>query len=190
MEIFDQDLIISLAVLRSGGNILYPTDTIWGLGCDATNEKAVRKIFELKQRPVHKSMVILMAEVRSILQYVAHPHPNLATILDDFDSPTTVIYEGALNLAPSVINEDGSVAIRLVKDQFCRHLIKRLRKPIVSTSANLSGEPAPVNFAAISPTVKAAATYIVRHRQYEKQPAMPSRIVKIRPDGSLEIIRE
>ncbi|HEY0272844.1 MAG TPA: L-threonylcarbamoyladenylate synthase [Chitinophaga sp.] len=190
MEVFEQDLTAALAVLRAGGTILYPTDTIWGLGCDATNENAVRKIFDLKQRPAHKSLVLLLADVKAIFQYVAHPHPDLANILAGFDRPTTVIYDGALQLAPSAVNADGSVAIRLVQEPFCRHLVKRLRKPLVSTSANLSGQPSAATFAAIDPAVKAGVDYVVQYRRQDTTSAAPSRIVKIRPDGSLDMIRE
>lgn len=189
MEIFEQDIVASLGALRAGGTILYPTDTIWGLGCDATDENAVRKIFDLKQRPEHKSLVILLADVKSIFQYVAHPHPDLGDILASFDRPTTVIYDGALGLASSAVSADGSVAIRLVQEPFCRHLVKRLRKPLVSTSANLSGQPSAPTFRDIDPLIKTGADYTVQYRQDDNTPALPSRIVKIRPDGSLDVIR-
>ncbi|PUZ22830.1 threonylcarbamoyl-AMP synthase [Chitinophaga parva] len=189
VEVFEEDLVACLEALRAGGTILYPTDTIWGLGCDATDENAVRKIFDIKQRPAHKSLVVLLADVKSIFRYVAHPHPDLADILAAFDRPTTVIYDGALHLAPSVINADGSVAIRLVQEPFCRHLVKRLRKPLVSTSANLSGQPSAPTFADVSPEVKQGVDYIVNYRQTDTTPATPSRIVKIRENGELEVIR-
>ena len=190
MEIFEQDIVSSLTALRAGGTILYPTDTIWGLGCDATDENAVRKIFDLKQRPENKSLVVLLADVKSIFQYVAHPHPDLGNILAGFDRPTTVIYDGALQLAPSVVSADGSVAIRLVQEPFCRHLVKRLRKPLVSTSANLSGQPSAPTFHDVALQIKQGVDYAVQYRQNDTTPAQASRIVKIRADGSLDVIRE
>lgn len=187
---FENDVTAALGALRTGGVILYPTDTIWGIGCDATDEEAVKKVFALKQRPEKKSLVILLADVKDLLKYVAHPDPAIADLIASFDRPTTVIYEGALDLAPSVINEDGTVAIRLVQDPFCRHLVKRLRKPLVSTSANLSGQPSPAFYADIDPVVKNGVDYVVSYRQDDHTPRQPSRIVKLLKDGTLQIIRE
>jgi L-threonylcarbamoyladenylate synthase len=187
---FENDVTASLDALRKGGVILYPTDTIWGIGCDATDEAAVKRIFTLKQRPEQKSLVILMADVRDLLKYVANPHPDIADIIAGFDRPTTVIYEGALYLAPSVINEDGTVAIRIVQEPFCRHLIKRLRRPLVSTSANVSGQPSPASFADISPAIKSGVDYAVNYRQNDLTPSRPSRIIKMGKDGSVQVIRE
>lgn len=190
MEAFEKDITASLQVLRTGGLILYPTDTIWGIGCDATDEAAVSKIFALKERSESKSLVVLLADVRDLLQYVAHPHPDLANIIAGFERPTTVIYEGALGLAANVISEDGSIAIRIIKEPFCRHLVKRLRKPLVSTSANISGHPAPGMFSEVAPAIRSGVDYIVQYRQMEAAAHTASRIVKIRQDGSLDIIRE
>ena len=186
---FEEDLVQSLSVLRSGGIILYPTDTIWGLGCDATDEAAVKHIFDLKQRSESKSLVILVADVRDLVKYLSQPPPDIADTIAAFDRPTTVIYEGALHLAPNVIAEDGTVAIRVVKEPFCRHLIKRFRKPIVSTSANISGAPSPATFLDITDEIKQGADYTVGHRQHEIAIRQPSRIVRIQPDGKLEILR-
>lgn len=187
---FENDVTASLAALRTGGLILYPTDTIWGIGCDATDEEAVKKVFSLKQRPEKKSLVILLADVKDLLKYVANPDPAIADLIAGFERPTTVIYEGALDLAPSVINEDGTVAIRLVQDPFCRHLVKRLRKPLVSTSANLSGQPSPAFYADIDQAVKNGVDYVVSYRQEDNTPRQPSRIVKLLKDGTLHVIRE
>jgi L-threonylcarbamoyladenylate synthase len=187
---FENDVTASLEVLRNGGVILYPTDTIWGLGCDATDQTAVKKIFALKQRPEQKSLVILMADVRDLLKYVAHTPPDIADIIANFDRPTTVIYEGALDLAPNVINEDGTIAIRIVQEPFCRHLVKRLRKPLVSTSANVSGQPSPTSFADIDPVLKSGVDYAVNYRQNDLTPSRPSRIIKMMKDGSVQVIRE
>jgi L-threonylcarbamoyladenylate synthase len=190
MADFENDITASLRVLNAGGLILYPTDTIWGIGCDATNEAAVKEVFALKQREESKSLVVLLADVRDLLKYVANPHPGIADILEGFDRPTTVIYDGALGLAPSVVSQDGSVAIRIVHDTFCRHLVKRFRKPLVSTSANISGQPSPATFAAVSPEIRNGVNYVVQYRQQESTPAQASRIVKVLPDGALQVIRE
>jgi L-threonylcarbamoyladenylate synthase len=186
---FEEDLVQSLSTLRSGGIILYPTDTIWGLGCDATDEAAVKRIFDLKQRSESKSLVILVADVRDLVKYLSQPPPDIADTIAGFDRPTTVIYEGALHLAPNVIAEDGTVAIRVVKEPFCRHLIKRFRKPIVSTSANISGAPSPATFLDVTDEIKQGVDYTVLHRQHEIAIRQPSRIVRIQPDGKLEILR-
>jgi L-threonylcarbamoyladenylate synthase len=189
MNDFENDVKASLEVLRAGGLILYPTDTIWGIGCDATDEAAVKKVFALKQRPEAKSLVILLADVRDLLKYVAHPSPDIADMIAGFDRPTTVIYEGALDLAPNVINSDGTVAIRIVRDTFCRHLIKRLRKPLVSTSANISGQPSPAFFRDVDVAIKEGVDYVVNYRQEDTTPAAPSRIIKLLKDGSVQVIR-
>ncbi|NLR58812.1 threonylcarbamoyl-AMP synthase [Chitinophaga polysaccharea] len=187
---FEDDINAAMPVLRSGGLILYPTDTIWGIGCDATDEAAVKKVFTLKKRSESKSLVILLADVRDLLHYSANPLPDIADIIGSFTRPTTVIYEGALGLAPNVISEDGSVAIRIVKDPFCRHLIKRLRKPLVSTSANISGAPSPASFKEVSEEIRNGVDYVVKYRQEDTEPATPSRIIRINKDGSIAIIRD
>lgn len=187
---FEQDIVECLNVLRAGGLILYPTDTIWGIGCDATNETAVRRVYELKKRQESKSLVMLMADARDLVKYLSVPPPDIAETVAAFDRPTTVIYEGALHFAPNAINrEDGTVAIRLVQDTFCRHLVKRLRKPLVSTSANISGEPSPANFPEISAAIRAGVDYVVQYRQNDLEPRQPSRILRILPDGGQQIIR-
>ncbi|KAG4080416.1 hypothetical protein HA402_013874 [Bradysia odoriphaga] len=178
-----------MPVLRNGGLILYPTDTIWGIGCDATDETAVQKVYALKNRSESKSLVILLAEVKDLLHYVANPRPDMAELIAGFTRPTTVIYEGALGLAPNVINEDGSIAIRIVKDPFCRHLIKRLRKPLVSTSANISGAPSPASFSEVATHIRDGVDYVVKYRQEDTTPSAASRIIRINKDGSIAIIR-
>jgi L-threonylcarbamoyladenylate synthase len=189
MTEFEDDITQSLAALRNGGIILYPTDTIWGVGCDATDEQAVKRVYALKQRSEAKSLVILMADVKDLVRYLAHPPPDIEQTLRTFTRPTTVIYEGALHLAPGAVNQDGSIAIRIVQDEFCRHLIKRLRKPLVSTSANLSGETSPAVFSEVSEAIRQGVDYTVKYRQQDGTPAQPSRIVRIGKDGALEIIR-
>ncbi|MGF6847131.1 L-threonylcarbamoyladenylate synthase [Chitinophaga sp. W3I9] len=187
---FEDDISAAMPVLRTGGLILYPTDTIWGIGCDATDEKAVQKIYTLKKRSESKSLVVLLADVKDLLHYVANPRPDMADIIAGFTRPTTVIYEGALGLAPNVISEDGSIAIRIVKDPFCRHLIKRLRKPLVSTSANVSGEPSPASFRDVSASIRNGVDYVVNYRQNDETPSAASRIIRINKDGSIVIIRD
>ncbi len=188
-NIFHTEVEKALEVLRSGGVILYPTDTIWGIGCDATNASAVKRIYEIKNRSDSKSLIILVAEERDIMKYVAAPHPEVFDYLEEQEKPTTVIYDGALDLPENVISDDGSVAIRIVRDEFCRHLVKRLGKPIVSTSANISGAASPENFRSISDPIKNAVDHIVQWRQDEDAPAQSSRIVKFESDGSVKVIR-
>jgi L-threonylcarbamoyladenylate synthase len=186
---FESDIIYCLETLRSGGLILYPTDTIWGIGCDATNPDAVQKIFLLKQRPETKSMIVLLADNKDIIRYTSHPEPFVTEYLDKTTRPTTVIYEGAIGLAENLISEDGSVAIRIVREDFCRHLIKRFRKPIVSTSANISGQDAPQNFTGISERIKQGVDYIVKYRQQESQHAKASALIRFNKSGKPTILR-
>ena len=186
---FEQDVINSLEVLRKGGVILYPTDTIWGLGCDATNQDAINKIYKLKQREESKSMIILVAEESDILKYVAAPDLQIFDFISGQEKPTTVIYENAVSLPDNLVQDEGSIAIRIVRDEFCRHLIKRLRKPLVSTSANISGDPSPATFKDISKKIKNSVDYIVRWRQEDVNPSQPSQILKWNSDGTLSYIR-
>jgi L-threonylcarbamoyladenylate synthase len=186
---FTYDIKSCIEVLQNGGLILYPTDTIWGIGCDATNEKAVAKIYNLKKRPDEKSMIILLANEKDLPDYILDTNPKVFNYLKSAIKPTTVIYENAINLAKNLINKDGSIAIRIVKDNFCRQLITAFKKPIVSTSANISGHAAPQIFAAIDGAIKNGVNYIVQHRQHDVTPTTPSAIIKWNADGSLFIIR-
>jgi L-threonylcarbamoyladenylate synthase len=186
---FEKDILSCLEVLHKGGIILYPTDSIWGIGGDATNADAVRKIFELKKRPTGKSMIVLVADPRDINRYVSRPQPYIAEYLEKTSRPTTVIYEGALGLADNLVSEDGSIGIRIVREDFCRHLIKRFRKPLVSTSANISGHNPPENFAEISDEIKRGVDYIVKFRQLDNQPATASVIVRFDRSGEPVILR-
>lgn len=189
MQVFEDDIKNAINSLQNGGVILYPTDTIWGLGCDAMDEKAVERVFAVKNRPKEKSLIILLAEAKDVLQYVAAPHPDIIDIVSSFERPTTVIYQSALGFPDNVVHEDGSIGIRVTTDPFCKSLIKRLGRPIVSTSANLSGEPTAQSFNNISPIIKERADYIVKYRQDDTAAALPSRIVIINDDGTLNIIR-
>lgn len=188
-KLFEDDIVRSLEVLRNGGTILYPTDTIWGIGCDATNKEAVQKVFALKKRDDSKSLIVLVAEERDILQLVAAPDLQAFDYLAQQVRPTTMIFNHALGLPDNLVASDGSVAIRIVQDEFCRHLIKRLRKPLVSTSANISGEPSPQQFNQVSAAVKEQVDYVVHWRQDDQRPSVPSRIVKWNDNGSITVIR-
>jgi len=185
---FEKDIEHCLQVLQDGGLILYPTDTVWGIGCDATNGKAVEKVYRLKNRPDEKAMIVLVADERDVLQYVASPDLAVFDYLQETKKPTTVIYEGAIGLADNLLGKDGSIAIRICNEQFCKHLIKRFRKPIVSTSANISGEPAAKIFADINEQIKSGVDYVVTYRQDDKIIAEPSSVIKWN-NGHLEIIR-
>ena len=188
MTDFSYDIEQCIEVLHKGGVILYPTDTIWGLGCDATNTSAVLKLMHIKGKPASKGLIVLLASERDILQYVAAPDPEVFNYLENITNPTTVIYEHGLNVADEVLNEDGSIAIRLVKEDFCRHLIKRFKKPIVSTSANLHGKPSPHTFKSISTEVKSTVNYVVNFRQNEEIVNSASSIIKWK-NGQVRTIR-
>lgn len=186
---FTEDVENCLQALRSGGTILYPTDTIWGLGCDATNDAAVKKIYSIKQRQESKALIVLLADEREIIKYVAQPDLRVFEYLQNTTQPTTVIYKGAIGLAGNLIAADGSIAIRLVKDEFCRNLIRRFKKPIVSTSANISGLPAPPFFSAIDNEVKQAVDYVVNYRRDDETPKQPSSVIFWNDDGTVKVLR-
>ena len=175
--------------MAAGGLILYPTDTIWGIGCDATNEEAVRKVYALKRRSDHKAMLLLM-DSSAKLNYYMQEVPDVAwDLIELADSPLTVIYSGARNVAPNLLAEDGSVGIRITQEEFSHKLCERFRKPLVSTSANVSGAPSPANFSEISETIKSGVDYIVRYRQEDLSKAAPSHIIKLGAGGLVKIIR-
>ena len=186
---YEQDIEACLSVLNKGGLILYPTDTIWGIGCDATNEKAVEKIYKLKNRPTEKAMIVLVASEKDILQYVANPDPRVFEYLKQTKKPTTIVYESAIGLAENLIGDDGTIAIRICQDDFCRHLIKRFRKPIVSTSANLTGNPAPMSFTMIENSIRDGVDYIVKYRRDDPSSTNTSTLVKWNKDGTVSVLR-
>jgi L-threonylcarbamoyladenylate synthase len=189
MKQFENDIANSLIAFRKGGIILYPTDTIWGLGCDATNGDAIQKIFQLKKREEKKSMIIALATYDDIKNYVSHPSKKIIDFISEQKNPTTAIFTNAINLPSQLINEDGSIAIRIIKDNFCETLIKEFGKPLISTSANISGEPHPKNFKEINSVIKNGVDYIVQHRQNEIEIHAPSSIIKLNSDGEIEKIR-
>ena len=176
-------------VLREGGLILYPTDTIWGIGCDATNEEAVRRVFALKRREDSKAMLVLLDDVGRVPSYVEMPDVAY-DLLEVADRPMTIIYPGAKHLAPSLVAADGSVGIRVTREAFSRGLVERFRRPVVSTSANVSGEPPPRCFAEISEEVKRGVDYVVDFRQEETANPAPSSIIKLGVGGEIQIIRK
>jgi len=183
------DINKALEILQAGGIILYPTDTIWGLGCDATNEAAVEKIFKLKGRDAGKSLIVLLDTENKLQSYVSEV-PEIAYDLIEFaENPLTIIYSGAKNLAKNVIHEDGSIGIRVAKHPFCEQLIQRFRKPIVSTSANISGQPSPKNFSEIDEEILKGVDYVVEYGQDDLSEKKASTIMKLEPDGRFAFIR-
>jgi L-threonylcarbamoyladenylate synthase len=184
------DINKSLEVLKQGGIILYPTDTIWGIGCDATNESAVDKIYKLKQRSDQKSMLVLLDNPNKISTYVQEMPEIAWDLIDLTEKPLTIIYSGAKNLAKNLIPLDESIGIRITKDSFTQKLISKFGKPIVSTSANISGEPSPQNYSEISQEIISAVDYTVKWRQDDFSKAEPSGIIKLKPNGEIQIIRK
>ncbi len=184
-----QEIKKAREVLIRGGVILYPTDTIWGLGCDATNPEAVRRVYEIKRRAESKAMLVLVDSIQKVAAYVQEL-PDLAWDLTELaDKPMTIIYDGARNLAPNLIAEDGSIGIRITREAFSQGLCQAFHKAIVSTSANIAGEPSPACFAEISKEIREAVDYIVDYRRDEKTKAAPSSIVKLGTGGEIRIIR-
>lgn len=184
------DIKKAVVVLKNGGVILYPTDTIWGIGCDATNPEAVARIYKIKQREDSKSMLVLM-ENPALLERYVNDVPEIAWDLVEISTtPLTVIYPGAKNLANNLIAEDGSIGIRFTKEEFTTKLLQRFRRPIVSTSANISGQKSPAFFDEISEEIKSQMDYIVEYRQDDVNPAQPSSIIKLWPGGRIDIIRK
>jgi L-threonylcarbamoyladenylate synthase len=187
------DIEAALRVLRAGGIIVYPTDTVWGLGCDATNAEAVARVYALKRREDSKSMLVLLDSPAKLNYYVKDIPESAEMLLDiprDEDTkPLTIIYPGARNMAPNLIAEDGSIGIRITNEPFSKALCERLRHPLVSTSANISGEPTARFFDEIAPEILAQADYVCRYRRDDDVPCEPSSIIKINTDGSFKIIR-
>ncbi|MBO7724369.1 MAG: threonylcarbamoyl-AMP synthase [Paludibacteraceae bacterium] len=183
------DISNCLKVLQEGGVILYPTDTVWGLGCDATNAKAVEKLYQLKKRSDAKSMLVLVDCAGRIQNYIAEM-PDIAwDLIEVSNKPLTIIYPNAKNLAHNLLAEDKSVGIRVTNESFSHQLCARFRKPIVSTSANISGQPTPLFFEEVTDEIKTACDYVVQFRQTDKEKKEPSNIIKLNADGSIQIIR-
>ena len=188
-SVFRDDIREAVRVMQSGGVILYPTDTIWGIGCDACNEDAVRRVFEIKRRAEAKSVISLVdSEVK--VEFYVRSVPDVAWQLwECSDEPLTLVLDGARNLASGVIASDGSVALRVTREAFSRQLCMRMKRAIVSTSANIAGEPAPRCFSEISPEILQAVDYVCLSRRDEAPRQTPSHIIKIGPSGEVKIIR-
>lgn len=186
----EEDIRNAIETMRKGGVILYPTDTVWGIGCDATNEEAVAKVYKIKQRDDSKALICLVDSDARLQRYVRNV-PNVAwDIFDLATKPTTIILDGAVNLAPNLIAEDGSIAMRITQEEFSKDLCYRFQKAIVSTSANISGQPAAQNFQDIAPELLEAVDYVCYSRRQEKKPHTPSSIIKLTENGEVTVIRK
>ena len=189
----EEDIRKAVEVMRNGGVILYPTDTVWGIGCDATNAEAVKRVYEIKQRDDSKALICLVDSDARLQRYVRQV-PDVAwqlidSLKDGDARPTTLILDGAVNLAPNLIAEDGSIALRITQEPFSKELCYRFQKAIVSTSANISGEPAAQNYRDIDPQIIEKVDYVCWSRRQEHQPHQPSCIIRLRQNGEVEIIR-
>lgn len=187
---FTKDVKQAIEVMQKGGVILYPTDTVWGIGCDATNPEAVKRVYEIKQREDSKSLICLVDSDARLQRYVRNV-PDVAWDLMEYATrPTTLVLDGAVNLAPNLVAADGSIAMRITRDLFSRELCYRFQKPVVSTSANISGKPTPKRFTEISPEILEAVDYVCTSRREEKKPHTPSVIIKLTAKGEVTIIRD
>jgi L-threonylcarbamoyladenylate synthase len=185
----DADIVQCLKVLSNGGLILYPTDTVWGIGCDATNADAVKRVYQLKQRDDSKALIVLIDSAEHLDHYVVDVPMIARELIDVAVKPLTIIYEGAYNLAGNLLGEEDSVGIRIPNDEFCHRLCERYGKPIVSTSANVSGQPTARTFAEIDPAIVQGVDYTVQYRRDDKKPHQPSNIILLSRDGTFKIIR-
>ena len=186
----EEDIRKAVEVLRKGGVILYPTDTVWGIGCDATNSEAVKRVYDIKQRDDSKALICLVDSDARLQRYIRKVPDVAWQLLDCCDKPTTVILDGAVNLAENLIAEDGSVGIRITQEPFSKELCFRFQKALVSTSANISGEPAAQNYPNIDPKIIEAVDYVCWSRRQEHKPHKPSSIIKLTEDGQVTIIRK
>ena len=190
----EEDIKKAVEVLRKGGVILYPTDTVWGIGCDATNAEAVRRVYEIKQRDDSKALICLVDSDARMQRYIRNVPDVAWQLIDSMKEgdvkPTTLILDGAINLAPNLIAEDGSIGIRITDEPFSKELCYRFQKALVSTSANISGEPAAQNYCDIDPRIIAQVDYVCWARRQEHKPHQPSSIIRLRPDGQVTIIRK
>jgi L-threonylcarbamoyladenylate synthase len=185
MNTYSSDIESCLDTLATGGTLIYPTDTIWGIGCDSTVESAVEKIHRMKKRDHFQSMLILASDIQMVKNYVSQIPDEAVDLMTKSTGPVTLIYPNAKNLAGKLIAKDGSIGIRIPSDEFCLELIRQLGKPIVSTSANFTGKPFPANFSEIDPELLKTADYVSKWRQEERGTAVPSSIYKIEPGGKV-----
>lgn len=180
----------ALKVLRKGGVIIYPTDTVWGIGCDATNEKAVQRIFKIKKRPSKKSMIVLICEAGNI-ENIVEKVPEIAyDLMDSWDKPLTIVYDNAINLAKNLISDDKTIGVRVSRNEFNKELIRQLGRPLVSTSANISGNPTPVFFNEISPELLKTVDYVVDYQRKSDVDVKPSTVIRIYSDGHFDVLRK
>ena len=189
----EEDIRKAVEVLKEGGVILYPTDTVWGIGCDATNEEAVKRVYEIKQRDDSKALICLVDSDARLQRYVRNVPDVAWQLIDSIQEggkPTTLVLDGAVNLAPNLIAEDGSIAIRITQEPFSKELCYRFQKALVSTSANISGQPPAQNYRDISPELLEAVDYVCWSRRQEHQPHQPSAIIRLRQGGEMVIIRK
>ena len=180
----------TVASLRRGFVILYPTDTIWGLGCDITNASAVKRVYEIKNRPENKPMVVLMSSIEMLREYIHFVHPRVETLLSHHRQPLTLIYDNVIGLPDHVMSDQDTCAIRICSDPFCQAVIDKFGKPIISTSANLANDPYPKTFESINPIIKEESDYIVSIRQEEQKEALPSIVARYNRKGELEFLRK
>ena len=185
----EEDIKNAVETMQKGGVILYPTDTIWGIGCDATNEKAVSRIYEIKKRAENKAMLVLIDDIDKIERYVDNVPEMAYTINELSEKPVTIIYDHALNLTKNLLGENDSVGIRVSRESFSQQLCKKLGRPIVSTSANISGSPAAPTFKMISEEIKNAVDYIVKYRQDDETEHAASSVIKLSADNVIKILR-
>lgn len=183
------DLRQALLTLRQGGIILYPTDTVWGIGCDATNAEAVKRVYEIKQRVDSKAMLCLVDNAGKLSQWVKEVPSMAYELIELTDKPLTIIYPDAVGVADNLVAEDGSLGIRVTSELFSKALCSQLRRPLVSTSANISGQPAPQNYSQISPQIRNAVDYVVRYRRTDNMRYAPSSIIKMGVNNEVQVIR-
>jgi L-threonylcarbamoyladenylate synthase len=189
-DLLQNEISKSLRVLKEGGIILYPTDTIWGIGCDASNKEAIDRIYELKQRPDSKSVISLLDDSSKLIRYVKEVPAMAWDLVENTTRPLTIIYPGVVNIAPNAIAPDGTAGIRITTHQFCRQLVRELGKPLISTSANISGNPSPASFSEIDQAILNGVDYIVNLPADESTPQRPSTIIKLGLDGTIQFIRK
>ena len=189
-DLMKDEILKAFEILQKGGVLLYPTDTVWGIGCDATKAKAVERIFKIKKRPEKRSFILLLDQYEKLYQYVDDVPEIAFDLMNSITTPLTIVYPHAKNIDKKLISDDGSIAIRVVKDEFCRKLISLLNKPLVSTSANVSGQPTPLIFSKIAPEILKSVDYVVNYAQTRIDQVKPSTIIKFNARGEYEIIRK
>lgn len=187
---YDADIAQAIATLRRGGIILYPTDTVWGIGCDATNSEAVRRVFEIKRRPDSKALITLVGSEAALERAVANVPDVAWQLIEAAVAPVTIVYDHGAGVAPELLAEDGSLAVRLTREPFSAHLCRRFGRPLVSTSANITGQPAPASFTEISPEIIDSVDYVCLSRRSEPAGAKPSMVIKISDGGLFKILRK